>query len=168
MNTGISAGTEKPIGQRTYQSRHFRWRWLLVGLATLSVLVYAGIAGKAWARVFGGFEKTQQEKPEPQRLGGISVNLTRFGFEPSKITIPEGKFYIHIQNLTSIEEPVYSIFKDKNKGEKLDENRQRKGATGLDKVLNFKEGDYALIEASHPTWELSIKVFDPKKQTGAQ
>lgn len=161
MNTDISTGTKNHVGQRVYQPHHFRWRWLLLGLVTLSLFVYAGVAGKAWARVFGGFDKTQQEKTEPQRLTGISVNLTRFGFEPSQITIPEGKFYIHIANFIGVEEPVYSLYKAKT--EKLEEDRGKKGH-GLDKILNLKEGNYSLQEASHPEYELAIKVIDPKKE----
>lgn len=71
-----------------------------------------------------------QEQQKSQAIGGISINLTRFGFEPSQITIPEGKFYIHIKNLTQTEAPVYSLYK--NKTEKLQENRLKKEQVGLE------------------------------------
>ena len=104
-----------------------------------------------------------QAQQKTQAIGGISVNLTRFGFEPSQITIPEGRFYIHIRNLTQTEAPVYSLYK--NKTEKLQEDRLKKEQAGLDKILNLKEGDYSVQENTHPEWELAIKVIDPKKET---
>lgn len=107
-----------------------------------------------------GKEGNRLSSASTKPLTGISINLTRFGFEPSEITIPEGGYFISVRNLT--QRTDVSFILENNSRVKLLEEAYRNGARGWDKVLNLPPGDYLLREGTNQNWRLNIKVLSSK------
>lgn len=99
---------------------------------------------------------SQSAKP----LTGISVNLTRFGFEPSEITIPAGGYLISVRNLTERADISFAL--ENSVKLKLLEEQYKNGSRGWDKILNLLPDSYVLREGKNQNWQLSIKVKSQK------
>ena len=102
-----------------------------------------------------------QQKEPKKIVTGVSVNLTRFGFEPSTLSFPKGEYFFSVRNLTERTDIVLVFGKDKDK--KAQEEPYKNGSRGWDRILKLTPGDYVVTEKSNPNWELKINVTDKDK-----
>ncbi|QQS46711.1 MAG: hypothetical protein IPM66_22950 [Acidobacteriota bacterium] len=124
-------------------------------ILSVSLAMLAGVAVIA-TRQLPDATAHQQPEAARSRITGVSVNLTRFGFEPSEITIPV-KYFISVRNLTEQQDVVLTLSRATR--QKLIEEPFKSGSRGWDKLVNLPPGDYLLSEKSNPNRVLKIKVI---------
>lgn len=76
---------------------------LLVGSAVGVRARFAGTAATGKLTVTALQLSTAQAPiPRATLRAGVSINLTRFGFEPAEITIPQEEYFVSVRNLTDL------------------------------------------------------------------
>ena len=100
-------------------------------------------------------------EPTKERFPVVVVALTRFGFQPAALTLPEGKFLLAVQNNTGQEN--FQLELGEVKGQKLIVEKTKSENRFWDKPLNLKAGDYTLSVTENPRWSLALTVEAAKK-----
>ena len=138
-----------------------RRSWFLkgtgVGLAALGLF-----AMSVESRDAGKPESTELEsKPaavaaSTEREEVEMVDVTPFGFEPSRVSRPHGQFVLAVHNHSG--ESQLSLRLDRVQGERLHEVRMDRVRRIWDQPLNLPPGDYILLETNHPGWQCRITI----------
>jgi hypothetical protein len=103
--------------------------------------------------------------PDPKyknRLPAVFATLTRFGFQPAAIRVPEGKSLLVVRNISGIE--TIQLELSEVRGSRLVTERPGEGKPFWEKPLNLKEGEYTLSVTENPRWTLALTVFSPQKK----
>jgi hypothetical protein len=93
----------------------------------------------------------------------ISITVNPRGFNPSRVTVPEGLYLIDINNRSGLSELNLQLGALNSR--KLKESRRPKDSQGRELksqdwrgFFNLDRGVYTVTESSHPNWVLQIQV----------
>jgi len=136
--------------------------------AYVTLIVLAAFCAGAWAATRAGGGRPQadshsddavqtgQSKPPAQTAEVERVALTRFGFNPRKITRPKGSFLLAVDDRSGLADMNISLVRVTG-GKVHDVKAHRKNPRWAS-VVNLQPGDYRLVEAHHPDWSCDIKI----------
>jgi hypothetical protein len=131
----------------------------VIALAALSVLGMR-MTGSLTANA-NNPASAQNKTPPPIKVISITVNPR--GFNPSRITVPEGFYLIDINNRSGF--PELNLQLGALSAKKLKESKRPKDSQGRELksqdwrgFFNLDKGTYTITESSHPTWVLQIQV----------
>jgi hypothetical protein len=131
----------------------------LIALGALSA------AGMRKARLFtiSATNPASAQARTPPPIKVISITVNPRGFNPSRITVPEGLYLIDINNRSGLPELNLQLGALNNR--KLKESRRPKDSQGRELksqdwrgFFNLDRGVYTVMESSHPNWVLQIQV----------
>jgi len=93
----------------------------------------------------------------PQEEGArvIVVTVRPGWMEPSELTLPEGEYWLVVQNRTGRREATFRL--DSDGGSRLLEVREPRRPDWR-RRLNLSTGGYTLTEANHPDWVCRISI----------
>lgn len=140
-------------------------RATLLPLTVIACVIFAAAAigmrnvGTAPVSTGASEKATARSADAPARSTILVVNLTRFGFEPSKRIIPAGRCLVAVANRSGLQEVDLQL--SRKSGERLIAEKYPRGKRHWEKLLNLTPGDYALTVVGHPEWVLNITVNPP-------
>jgi hypothetical protein len=91
--------------------------------------------------------------------GRVEVEPTTLrteGFEPARITRPQGRFLLAVDNRSQVPDLVFVL--DRVAGIRQVEKRMRGRQLRWRQLLDLSPGDYLLTEANHPAWRCVIRI----------
>ena len=103
-----------------------------------------------------------QDLPKKAPIPTIFTTLTRFGFQPAAMKLPEGKCFIAVRNISGADDLEIALIA--SKGEKLVSEKPKKGKSIWEKEVNLKAGNYTLSVVENPRWTLALTVLPPDKK----
>jgi hypothetical protein len=88
----------------------------------------------------------------------VRVTIKPTGFDPSEVTIPQGRFILAIDNRTGLRELTFRL--DREGAGRLREVRMPRERTSYREVIDPQPGAYILTEADHTDWVCRINVSE--------
>ena len=135
---------------------------LLCCLCILGALTVYGMR-KIGSFTTGAKNPASAQTNTPPPIKVISITVNPRGFNPSKITVPEGLYLIDINNRSGISELGLQLGALNTK--KLKESKRPKDSQGRELksqdwrgLFNLDKGTYTITESSHPNWVVEIQV----------
>ena len=143
----------------TVMSRFRAYPLALLALMLLTaVSVTWGVKARGWVKrpVKPAFQQSQAAPIQTMVLTTVS----RFGFEPREMTIPEGDCQITIRDAFGSDELNFLISDlGANNGNPKPLTKHTKESKHSKKaVLRLKAGQFAITEAAHPAWQFTLNV----------
>jgi len=133
-----------------------------VGLAAVTTLligfiIYGNTSRKPVTRVlFAGPTTTPQmaTSDEPSDIQALLFEVRPFGFTPSELTVPAGRYLIVLSNRTGRSDLAFRLDRE---GDGL-VSESRRDRRDWKQQVQLLPGNYTLTEANNPSWRCSIQV----------
>jgi hypothetical protein len=103
-----------------------------------------------------------QDPKNKERIPTLAVTLTRFGFQPAALKLPEGKFLLVVRNISGRDKLQLELAEVR--GQKLIVEKPREEKRFWEKPLNLKAGEYTLSVTENPRWSLALTVVPVEKK----
>lgn len=116
----------------------------------------AGIGGPTTASTATGATQAAPQRPPAQTADVVRVALTRFGFNPLKVTRPRGRFLLAVDDRSGLEAANISLVRVA--GGKMHDVRVSRKNPRWFSLIDLPPGDYKLVEASRPDWACEIRI----------
>lgn len=139
-----------------------RTRLIVFVVIVCALLAALAVSVRGW---WGGTLEAEEKElvagqGQPSgRFPIVLLNLTRFGFEPSRITVPAGRCLLAIRNRSGLESIDLQLSREA--GDRLISERHQQGKRHWERQVVLTPGNYVLTEANHPRWSLRITVRPP-------
>ncbi len=103
-----------------------------------------------------------QGQANKERIPTFLVTLSRFGFQPAAMKLPEGKALLVVRNISGADKLQLELAEVR--GQKLVVEKTKEGKPFWEKPLNLKAGEYRLSVTENPNWTLALTVIAPEKK----
>lgn len=146
---------------------HNRFSWSPVSIAALLAFlvltVGIGVRAGSWlARepsVNAGDVTLGPEQQKPVPIAREIVVIRPWGFEPSSLRRPAGRFVLDVRNASGLRH--VSLKLDNAVGPRVKETQMRREKPDWRSVLDLPPGVYFLTEGGHPKWRYRLEITDP-------
>jgi hypothetical protein len=131
----------------------------LAAIATLLVgfIIYGDTNRKHLTRAsFAGATTTPQTAipDDPSDIQALLFEVRPFGFTPSELGVPAGRYLIVLSNRTGRSDLSFRL--DREGNGRVSESRPNR--RDWKEQVQLLEGNYTLTEANNPSWSCSIRV----------
>jgi hypothetical protein len=97
-----------------------------------------------------------QSRPTPTQLPSILITISPRGFEPGAFSIPQGKFFILVENRSGLHSVNLRL--DRMSVSRLYDVHVPREQLDWAELLDLSPGEYVLTEADHPDWACRFTV----------
>jgi hypothetical protein len=134
----------------------------LVAIAVLAVVITSIGLGKSsrrnHTRIDAAVATTRTElTEEPSDIQALLFEVRPFGFNPSELTVPAGRYLIVLSNRTGRSDLAFRL--DREGNGRVSESRPNR--RDWKQQVQLLPGNYTLTEANNPSWRCSIQVTGP-------
>ncbi len=135
-----------------------------IGLSLLLALSAVAMGWRLWPRpsAAGIAALPTQGQANKNRVPTVFVTLTRFGFQPAAMKLPEGKALLVVRNISGADKLQLELAEVR--GQKLVVEKTKEEKPFWEKPLNLKAGEYRLSVTENPNWALALTVVAPDKK----
>jgi hypothetical protein len=139
-------------------------------LALISLVAVTGLAAAAYSHKAGGLSSQDPKRPAtpatpPPSVPGVAASskikavlftVRPDGFEPSEITLPEGKYVIAVDNRSGADEVLLNV--RRGQSDRLKEVRLTRQQLNWRGVIDLKPGLYTVSDVNRPEWAARLQV----------
>ena len=135
-----------------------------LGLISLLALSPVAMGWRPWPHPSASVVAvpSTQGQTNQERFPTFLLTLTRFGFQPMAMKLPEGKSLLVIRNISGADKLQLELAEVR--GQKLVVERTKEEKPFWEKPINLKAGEYRLSVTENPNWAIALTVVAPEKK----
>jgi len=88
-------------------------------------------------------------------LPGVRVTIRPTGFDPTELTLPQGRFVLTVDNRSGLRELTFRI--NSESGARLQEVTMPREKLNWRGIIN-PAGSYVITETAHPDWQCRVTI----------
>jgi len=138
-------------------------RFIVPAIIAFLAFAMLAVSASAW---WSGSRKPENsgQASEPgqtsqRKVPIVLTSLTRFGFQPAAMKLPEGKVLLVVRNISGADKLQLELAEVR--GKKLVAEKPKEEKPFWEKPLNLKAGEYRLSVTENPNWVLTLTVVAP-------